>query len=79
MTSFAFILGCVPLWRATGAGAVARQILGTSVIMGMGVATLLGIFITPVLFVVIGRLAHRAPAPASTPTTVPGAVPEHHA
>ena len=79
MTSFAFILGCVPLWRATGAGAVARQILGTSVIMGMGVATLLGIFITPVLFVVIGRLAHRASVPTPTATVVPGDAPEHHA
>ena len=32
MTSFAFILGCVPLWTATGAGSVARQIMGTTVI-----------------------------------------------
>jgi HAE1 family hydrophobic/amphiphilic exporter-1 len=67
MTSFAFILGCVPLWTATGAGAVARRILGTSVIMGMSVATLLGIFITPVLFVVIQRLVGgRAPEPATS-------------
>ena len=35
MTSFAFILGCVPLWLATGAGSVARQIMGTAVIGGM--------------------------------------------
>src|SRR6202030_3770891 len=34
MTSFAFILGCVPLWRATGAGSVARQVMGTTVIGG---------------------------------------------
>ena len=40
MTSFAFILGCVPLWRATGAGAVARRIMGTTVIGGMLAATL---------------------------------------
>jgi HAE1 family hydrophobic/amphiphilic exporter-1 len=56
MTSFAFILGCVPLAIATGAGAVARQQLGIAVIMGMLVATALGVFLVPVLFVVIERL-----------------------
>ena len=59
MTSFAFILGCVPLWRAAGAGSVARQILGTTVIAGMLVATLVGIFLIPVLFVVVEKIAHR--------------------
>src|SRR5258708_31497098 len=39
MTSFAFILGCVPLWTATGAGAVARQLMRTTVIVGMIAAT----------------------------------------
>jgi len=74
MTSFAFILGCVPLWRATGAGAVSRQQLGTAVIMGMLVATLLGIFLIPVLFVVIERLSHRGEAHAegATPRPSPG-------
>jgi multidrug efflux pump subunit AcrB len=70
MTSFAFILGCVPLAIASGAGAVARQQLGIAVIVGMLVATMVGIFLVPVLFVVIERLgASRAvqgaaPAPA---------------
>ena len=50
MTSFAFILGSVPLWFATGAGAVARQIMGTTVIGGMLAASLLGIFFIPVCF-----------------------------
>jgi multidrug efflux pump subunit AcrB len=57
MTSFAFILGCVPLWRAVGSGASARQILGTVVIMGMLTATLIAIFLIPLLFVQIERLA----------------------
>jgi HAE1 family hydrophobic/amphiphilic exporter-1 len=57
MTSFAFILGCVPLWRATGAGAAARRILGTVVVSGMLAATLLAIFLIPVLYVVVERLA----------------------
>ncbi len=55
MTSFAFILGCVPLWLASGAGSQARQILGTTVIVGMLAATCLGIFLIPVLFVVVER------------------------
>lgn len=59
MTSFAFILGCVPLWTAAGAGAGARQILGTTVISGMLVATMLGIFFVPVLFVTVERIARR--------------------
>jgi HAE1 family hydrophobic/amphiphilic exporter-1 len=55
MTSFAFIFGCVPLWVASGAGSQARQILGTTVIVGMVAATCLGIFLIPVLFVVVER------------------------
>jgi HAE1 family hydrophobic/amphiphilic exporter-1 len=56
MTSFAFILGCVPLWIATGAGAAARRILGTVVVSGMLAATGLAIFLIPVLYVVVERL-----------------------
>ena len=59
MTSFAFILGCVPLWTASGSGAVARRILGTVVIVGMLAATLIAIFVIPVLFVVVERIANR--------------------
>jgi multidrug efflux pump subunit AcrB len=55
MTSFAFILGCVPLWIAQGAGAAARRILGTVVVAGMLAATCLAIFLIPVLFVVVER------------------------
>ncbi|HUN61925.1 MAG TPA: multidrug efflux RND transporter permease subunit [Candidatus Sulfotelmatobacter sp.] len=59
MTSFAFILGCVPLWAAKGAGAIGRQVLGSSVITGMGAASVLGIFLVPVLFVVVERIAGK--------------------
>jgi multidrug efflux pump subunit AcrB len=60
MTSFAFILGVVPLMLATGAGAASRHSLGTTVFGGMNAATLLAIFIVPVLFVVIQRIVKRA-------------------
>jgi HAE1 family hydrophobic/amphiphilic exporter-1 len=59
MTSFAFILGCIPLWRASGAGAVARRIMGTTVIGGMLAATLIAIFLIPVTFYLIERFAAR--------------------
>jgi hydrophobic/amphiphilic exporter-1 (mainly G- bacteria), HAE1 family len=59
MTSFAFIFGMIPLWIATGAGAVARRILGTVVITGMLAATGIAIFIIPVLFVLVERLTTR--------------------
>jgi hydrophobic/amphiphilic exporter-1 (mainly G- bacteria), HAE1 family len=58
MTSFAFIFGVSPLIFASGAGAVARQTIGWTVFGGMLAATLLGIFIVPVLFVVITRLSY---------------------
>ena len=57
MTSFAFILGCVPLWTATGAGSVARQIMGTTVIGGMLAASVIGIFFVPAIFYVVERLS----------------------
>jgi hydrophobic/amphiphilic exporter-1 (mainly G- bacteria), HAE1 family len=57
MTSFAFILGCVPLWIATGAGAVSRQIMGTTVIGGMMAASLIGIFLIPAIFYVVEKLS----------------------
>src|SRR5438876_11400553 len=53
MTSFAFILGCVPLWTATGSGAVARRVLGSTVIGGMIAASAIAIFFIPVTFYVI--------------------------
>ena len=64
MTSFAFILGCVPLWIATGAGAVSRQIMGTTVIGGMLAASFIGIFIIPAAFYIVEKLS-GADAPGS--------------
>jgi HAE1 family hydrophobic/amphiphilic exporter-1 len=59
MTSFAFILGCVPLWTAQGSGAVGRRILGTVVIGGMSAASLIAIFLIPVTFAVVEGLSSR--------------------
>jgi HAE1 family hydrophobic/amphiphilic exporter-1 len=59
MTAFAFILGCVPLWVATGAGGVSRQILGTVVIGGMLAATVIAVFLIPVTFSTVEWISHR--------------------
>jgi HAE1 family hydrophobic/amphiphilic exporter-1 len=73
MTSFAFILGCVPLWVASGSGAAARRILGTVVVSGMLAATLVAIFLIPLLFVLIERLSlGRARARGDAAHLVPG-------
>jgi HAE1 family hydrophobic/amphiphilic exporter-1 len=74
MTSFAFILGCVPLWTATGAGSVARQIMGTTVIGGMLAASFIGIFFVPAIFYLVEKWsgASQELAPGTTPgTTAP--------
>jgi len=73
MTSFAFILGCLPLWFASGSGGASRQTLGTVVIGGMLGATFVDIFIVPVTFSIVEktiarfskkvREAHAAPPP----------------
>ncbi len=57
MTSFAFIFGCLPLWFATGSGAVARRVLGSTVIGGMIAASGIAIFLIPMTFYVIERMA----------------------
>ena len=59
MTALAFIFGCLPLWTATGAGAASRRILGTVVIGGMLLATVVGILLVPVTFAVVEYLSHR--------------------
>jgi HAE1 family hydrophobic/amphiphilic exporter-1 len=59
MTSFAFIFGSAPLWIASGAGASARRILGTVVIVGMLAATLIAIFLIPVTFYLVEKLTMR--------------------
>src|ERR1035438_8581205 len=57
MTSFAFILGCVPLWIASGAGSVGRKIMGTTVIGGMLAASIIGVFFIPAIFLLVGTVA----------------------
>ena len=59
MTALAFIFGCLPLWTASGAGANSRRILGTVVIGGMLLATVIGILMVPVTFAVVEYLSHR--------------------
>jgi len=68
MTSFAFILGCVPLWAAAGSGAIGRRILGTVVIGGMLAASFIAVFLIPVAFTAVEGFAlrfgrHRHPKP----------------
>ncbi len=59
MTAFAFILGCIPLWTASGSGAASRKILGTVVIGGMLAASVIAIFIIPVTFYVVETLTAK--------------------
>jgi HAE1 family hydrophobic/amphiphilic exporter-1 len=71
MTSFAFILGCVPLALASGAGAISRQVMGGAVIGGMLAASFIAIFIIPVTFYVVEKFNHKGEpkAPTETKTT----------
>jgi HAE1 family hydrophobic/amphiphilic exporter-1 len=59
MTALAFIFGCLPLWTASGAGAASRRILGTVVIGGMSLSTLIGLLFIPATFAVVEYLSHR--------------------
>ncbi len=77
MTSFAFILGCVPLWTASGAGSVARQIMGTTVIGGMLAASAIGAFFVPAIFYLVEKWSgpskeHATGALLATPAPAPG-------
>jgi HAE1 family hydrophobic/amphiphilic exporter-1 len=73
MTSFAFILGCVPLWTASGSGAIGRQVLGTTVIGGMLAASFVAIFLIPAGYFLVENLGAKpraeAPAAQSAPPT----------
>src|SRR5439155_18783564 len=62
-----FILGCVPLWTATGAGSVARQIMGTAVIGGMLAASMIGIFFVPAIFYMVEKWSGAGKEHASGP------------
>ena len=76
MTSFAFILGCIPLALASGSGAIARKVMGTAVIGGMAAATVIAIFLIPVTFYVVEKFSHRKgkehPGPAAALADPPG-------
>jgi hydrophobic/amphiphilic exporter-1 (mainly G- bacteria), HAE1 family len=77
MTSFAFILGCVPLWMASGAGSVARQIMGTAVIGGMLAASSVDILLVPAIFYLVETWSgagkeHAATEGSATPAPAPG-------
>ena len=73
MTSFAFILGCLPLWMASGAGSVGRRIMGTTVIGGMLAASAIGIFLIPAIFYVVEKLSGaRRPEPGMLPSPAQG-------
>ncbi|HOW64436.1 MAG TPA: efflux RND transporter permease subunit, partial [Verrucomicrobiota bacterium] len=78
MTSFAFILGCVPLMLATGSGAAARSTMGTGVVFGMTIATAAGLFIIPVCYVFVQRLVElgrkNSPVPPVAPSAKKGGV-----
>ena len=74
MTSFAFILGVLPLVMASGAGAAARKSIGITVFSGMLASTVLAVAFVPVFFLLIGRLqARRNRAAPATHPTVKGA------
>jgi HAE1 family hydrophobic/amphiphilic exporter-1 len=75
MTAFAFILGVVPLAISSGSGAEARKLLGTAVIGGMLAASLIAIFLIPVSFYVVERLAGRGQQPVPGPEAAPAGAP----
>ncbi len=76
MTAFAFIMGCVPLAIASGSGAASRQVMGTAVVAGMTIATVIGVLLTPAFFVFIERVSGgghaKAPADGSAPAAPGG-------
>jgi hydrophobic/amphiphilic exporter-1 (mainly G- bacteria), HAE1 family len=77
MTSFAFILGCVPLAKASGAGALSRQVMGFAVIGGMTAASFIAIFLIPACFYVVEKLSGRKHEPAKVVGTQPAEGPAH--
>jgi hydrophobe/amphiphile efflux-1 (HAE1) family protein len=78
MTSFAFILGCVPLMLASGSGAASRSTMGTGVVFGMTISTAIGLFLIPVCYVFVQRFSDRKAKSAPLPVPAPAA-PDHAA
>jgi HAE1 family hydrophobic/amphiphilic exporter-1 len=84
MTSFAFILGCVPLAIASGAGSISRQVMGYTVIFGMLAASGIAIFLIPVTYFVVEKISHKGdvgaqPPKGEQPTETAGKEGDHHA
>jgi HAE1 family hydrophobic/amphiphilic exporter-1 len=80
MTAFAFILGVIPLMKASGAGAGAQNVMGTAVFFGMLVATAFGVFLIPGNFAFVESLGRKksiakAQPPDTSPVAAPGSVP----
>jgi HAE1 family hydrophobic/amphiphilic exporter-1 len=76
MTAFAFILGCVPLMRASGSGAASQNVMGTAVVFGMLLATVVGLFIIPGLYAwtqrwSFGKKSAEAKAVGKAPVPAP--------
>jgi HAE1 family hydrophobic/amphiphilic exporter-1 len=72
MTSFAFILGCVPLMLASGSGAASRATMGTGVVFGMTISTAIGLFLIPVCYVFVQKFSDRKKKDEPAPAPVPG-------
>jgi multidrug efflux pump subunit AcrB len=72
MTSFAFILGCVPLMLATGSGAASRSTMGTGVVYGMTIATVIGLFLIPVCYVFVQKIIERGGKKVAAPAVAEG-------
>jgi multidrug efflux pump len=77
MTSFAFILGVTPLVVSSGAGSASQNAIGTGVAGGMLAATVLGIFLVPVFYVVIRKVFKKKPKASETETTIAGGLSGH--
>lgn len=77
MTSFAFVLGCVPLAIASGAGAISRQVMGTAVIGGMLFSTLIAIFVIPAGFYMVERIRGVKPSDPAPPVEIAGELAGH--
>src|SRR5882672_5286900 len=75
MTSFAFILGCVPLMLATGSGAASRSTMGTGVVYGMTISTAVGLFLIPVCYVFVQKIVERGKKPTKPKSPEPAPVP----
>jgi multidrug efflux pump subunit AcrB len=77
MTSFAFILGCVPLMLASGSGAASRSTMGTGVVYGMSISTIIGLFLIPVCYVFVQRFADRKQKHTPPPAVADGGSGSH--